>query len=1002
MVDELISRALERAAGRRPPESTYRLQFHAGFTFRDAAALAPYLRDLGVTHVYASPYLKARPGSTHGYDIVDHRVLNPEIGTREDYDAWVAALNACGLKQVLDIVPNHMGVATNDNPWWNDVLENGPASKYAEHFDIAWHASDRDDLRDRVLLPVLGNSYGDVLEAGELRLSFEAGAFWVAYYDRRFPVSPRSYALVLGHRLDDLEARLGAEAPDLSEYQSVLTAVGHLPDRTETDPAKVAERQREKEVVKRRLADLTARSDAVRQFIDETVALYNGTPGDPRSFDRLDELLGRQCYRLAYWRVATDEINYRRFFDVNDLAAVSTEREEVFRAAHELVLALLTDGTLEGVRIDHPDGLYDPQGYFHRLQRAYVLALARHAYEADPAGAATPWAEIEPAAVERVEARLAEIAGATGARRWPLYVVAEKILGAAEPLPGEWAVYGTSGYEFVNAVNGVFIDAAGERPLTRLYRELVEDAPRFAEVVYRCKRLVLQASLASELHTLTRQLDRIARKGRKTRDFTLNTLREALREVIACFPVYRSYISDLGAVHDADRQYVEAAVRRARARNPLTGPSVFDFVRRTLLLEYPDGATDADAAEQRRFVGKFQQVTSPVMAKGLEDTAFYRYVRFVSLSEVGGDPGRFGTSVEGLHWFNADRQAKWPYGLSPLSTHDTKRSEDVRARLNVLSEIPDEWGEAVRRWVRTNAGLKRAAGDETAPDVNDEYLIYQTLVGAWPLDGSPEVLSGFMTRVQDYVVKALHEAKARSSWVNPNGDYDRAAREFVAKLLDPAASQAFLDDFRPLLQRVVRLGLFNSLSQTLLKLASPGVPDTYQGTELWDFSLVDPDNRRPVDYDRRRELLGGCTAAAALTGDALLKWTADVLAHKEDGRVKVYVTHRALACRRDHPGLFSEGEYAPLAAAGARADHLFAFARTHAGASAVVAVPRLVAKLCGGAAEPLGDVWGDTTLAVPAGRWRNVFTGEVLTAADALPAADVFRHFPVALLVREG
>lgn len=1001
MVDDLIRKVTETAAARRPPESTYRLQFHAGFTFRDATAIAPYLRDLGVTHVYASPYLKARPGSTHGYDIVDHRVLNPEIGTREDYDAWVTALRECGLKQVLDIVPNHMGVATNDNPWWNDVLENGPASRYAEHFDIAWQASDRDDLRDRVLLPVLGNSYGDVLEAGELKLSFEAGAFRVAYYDRWFPVSPRSYALILGQRPEELEARLGAESPDLSEYQSILTAVGHLPDRTETDPAKVTERQREKEVVKRRLADLTARSEVVRHFIDENVASYNGTAGDPKSFDRLDELLGRQCYRLAYWRVATDEINYRRFFDINDLAALSMEREEVFRAAHELVLAFLTDGTLEGVRIDHPDGLYDPQGYFHRLQRAYLVALARKEHEAGPEGA-TPFTEIEPALVEKIEARLTEIANATGARRWPLYVVAEKILGAAEQLPGEWAVYGTSGYEFVNAVNGVFIDAAGERPLTRLYRELVDDAPRFAEMMYRCKRLVLQASLASELHTLTRQLDRLAREGRMTRDFTLYTLRGALREVIACFPVYRSYTSDAGTVHDADRQYVEAAVRRARARNPLTGPPVFDFLRRTLLLEYPDGATDADQAEQRRFVGKFQQVTSPVMAKGLEDTAFYRYFRFASLNEVGGDPGRFGTSAEGLHAFNADRQAKWPYALSPLSTHDTKRSEDVRSRLNVLSEIPDEWGEAVRRWVRMNAGLKRAAGDETAPDVNDEYLIYQTLVGAWPLAETPEALAAFVPRVQEYMVKALHEAKSRSSWVNPNADYDRATQEFVARLLDPTASQAFLDDFRPLLQRVVRCGLFNSLSQTLLKFASPGAPDTYQGTELWDFSLVDPDNRRPVDYARRNELLADCLAADSKSGDALRDFAAETLASKEDGQVKLYVTHRALACRRDNPGLFSEGEYLPLAATGTKSDHLFVFARRHKGKSAVVAVPRLIAKLCGTTPEPLGDVWGDTTLAVPKGRWRNVFTGEVLTATDALPAADVFRHFPVALLMHEG
>jgi (1->4)-alpha-D-glucan 1-alpha-D-glucosylmutase len=1002
--EELYQRAAELARTRKLPESTYRLQFHAGFTFKDAIAIAPYLRDLGVTHVYASPYLKARPGSTHGYDIVDHRELNPEIGTYEDYAAWVRTLKKCGLGQILDIVPNHMGVATNDNPWWNDVLENGLASRYAEYFDIAWQASDRDDLRERVLLPVLGDTYGEVLEAGELKLSFGSGAFWVSYYERRFPVAPRSYALVLGLRGDELARRLGADSAELQEYQSILTAVGHLPDRTETAPTKVEERRREKEVIKRRLSELAARSEAVRAFVEENVAQLNGTVGDPRSFDRLDELLNRQCYRLAFWRVATDEINYRRFFDVNDLAALSMEREEVFAAAHERILNLLADETLEGLRIDHPDGLYDPRQYFHRLQRHYLLALARREFEARPGGGPEGWQQAEENLARRIEAALSSAPSDASVRRWPLYVVAEKILAPDEPLPAEWAVYGTSGYEFVNAVNGLFVDASGERPLTRLYREFVEDYTRFPEVVYRCKRLILQASLASELHMLARQLDRLARKGRSTRDFTLDTLREALREVIACFPVYRSYISDESGVREEDRRQVTIAVSRAAGRNPLTGPQVFAFIRRMLLLEFPDGATDADKAEQLRFAGKFQQVTSPVTAKGGEDTAFYRYFRLVSLNEVGGDPTRFGTLPAELHRFLADRQARWPYALSPLSTHDTKRSEDIRSRLNVLSELADEWAAAVRRWAEMNAPRKREVGGEPAPDANDEYLLYQTLVGAWPLEpSSPEEYSKFKSRVGAYVVKALHEAKAHSSWVNPNAEYDQAAQAFVERLLDPDSAGDFLLDFRQFHRKVSHFGLLNSLSQTLLKVTCPGAPDTYQGTELWDFSLVDPDNRRPVDYGRRRDMLSSLSQAAD-GGGGIPDLVSQLLAAPEDGRVKLYVTHKALCCRRDHPALFAEGEYLPVAASGAKSDHVFAFARRLNGVPALVAVPCLVARLCGEAgALPTGAVWGDTRLVLPeefsAREWRNVFTGERLTRSE-FSAREVFRTFPLALLIR--
>jgi (1->4)-alpha-D-glucan 1-alpha-D-glucosylmutase len=983
---------------RRFPESTYRLQFHAGFTFKAATDLVPYLHALGVTHCYASPYLKARPGSTHGYDIIDHASLNPEIGSDDDYNRMVEAFRQHGLGQILDIVPNHMGVATNDNSWWNDVLENGPASRYAGLFDIAWQSSPRPELQNKVLLPVLGEPYGEVLEAGQLALTFENGAFAIGYFDRRFPIDPRTYSAILGHRIEELQRTLGPEDTALLEYESISTASRNLPDRLDTDGTKILERSREKEIIKRRLAALTAESAPVRDFIAANVTLLNGTPGDAASFDPLDRILEQQAFRLSYWRVAPDEINYRRFFDINDLAALSMEREEVFVGAHVLVLKLAAEGKLDGLRIDHPDGLYDPAQYLRRLQEHFVLACARTVIEADP----------ELASLERapLEVALRENLSADASLDTPYYVVVEKILGAGEPLLESWATHGTTGYEFANAINGLFVDTANEHAFSTLYHDFIGDETRFSELVYRKKLLILQVSLAGELHMLTHQLDRLAQKSRLSRDFTFNTLRRALREVIACLPVYRSYIADDG-IHPEDRRYIEMAVRRATVRNPLLSRRVFRFIRNMLLLEAPPGFNDADRAEQRRFAGKFQQVTAPVMAKGLEDTAFYVYNRLTSLNEVGGDPGRFGMNPDAVHAFLQDRQAKWPFALSPLSTHDTKRSEDVRARLNVLSEIPEEWAQRIHQWSRLNEAHRQQIDDVGAPDANEEYLLYQTLVGAWPLDVDAPVTEEFVRRIQAYMEKATREAKVHTSWINPNPEFDRAVADFVARLLDEAASAEFLFDLRAFLKRVIPAGLLNSLAQTLLKITSPGVPDTYQGMELWDFSLVDPDNRRPVDYARRRKLLEQLQQAIAGGQGDLKRIAADVMSKKEDGRIKMYVTLQALNVARTHPGLFTTGEYLPLRATGERASHLFAFARRKEQQWAVVVTPRLLAK-----AMPEGDLaaWGDTGVPLDAVSgpvvWRNVFTGAKLDASSTgqpfISATHLLRDFPVALLLSES
>jgi (1->4)-alpha-D-glucan 1-alpha-D-glucosylmutase len=1008
-IEALVERvAVSLLVERRLPEATYRLQFNAGFTFQDAARVVPYLHELGATDCYTSPYLKGRPGSGHGYDVVDHRVLNPEIGSEADYESFVRALRTHGMGQIFDVVPNHMGIGKS-NAWWNDVLENGPSSLYAHFFDIDWNPV-KPALRDKVLLPVLGDQFGKVLEAGQLKLGYANGRFAVSYYDHRFPVSPDSALKILRHRLAELEQRLGAESADLMEFKSIITALSHLPLRSETDAALTAERHREQGVIERRLAMLLDHCQEIRNFFQQNVRDFTGRPGDPPSFDRLDDLLNDQAYRLSYWPVASDEINYRRFFDINELAALSTERLEVFRATHELIFRLLGAGKVTGLRIDHPDGLYDPRQYLERLQRYFVLERARRVFEAEPEFRGEIWEEWEGPLGEAIARAQAD----PNAPLWrPLYVVVEKILSHDEPVPQDWPVYGTTGYEFLNTLNGLFIEPASAGAFSRIYQRRTGQETPFQELVYQKKFLILQVALSSELHMLAHQLDRLSEKNRWSRDFTLNSLRHALREIIACFPVYRSYIAE-ETIRPRDKLYVDTAVILAKRRNPAISASIFDFVRDMILLRYPDTAGEEDRAEQRRFSGKFQQVTGPVMAKGLEDTAFYVYYRLVSINEVGGDADRFGVPVLAFHAFNEQRRAHGPWGLSATATHDTKRGEDVRARINVLSELPNDWRAAVRRWFHANESHHVLREGVRAPDRNDEYLLYQTLVGAWPLGPyTAEEYAGFVARIQQYMQKAIHEAKVHTSWINRDPAYDNGVQEFVARILDPATIGPFLEDFRSFQRRVSHYGLFNSLAQTLLKITCPGVPDTYQGTELWDFSLVDPDNRRPVDYELRHRLLAELNAQAARAGPELPILARELTDAKEDGRIKLYVTSRALHCRRDHPGLFSNGEYIPLEAVGGCKDHVCAFLRRREDVCAIAAVPRLLAQLLPRSYEPpLGHkVWQDTVLRLPddvcGRRFRNVFTDEALSATmqegvAVLPLGQVLDNFPVAILLALG
>jgi (1->4)-alpha-D-glucan 1-alpha-D-glucosylmutase len=950
------------------PRATYRLQLNRDFTLRHAIELVPYLARLGVSHVYCSPYLRARPGSTHGYDIVDHNQLNPEIGTDADLDEFVAALHAHGMGQVLDIVPNHMGVMGADNGWWLDVLENGPASVYADFFDIDWYPLNV-TLSGKVLVPVLGDQYGAVLERGELKLAYDAslGSLDVWYYAHRFPIDPREYPRVLERAL-----RLAPpqDLPDSAreEFASLIRTFANLPGRDATSTEQRAERHRDKGLHKRRLVALLAPHPQLQQGLDAAIGAFNGEPGKPASFDALHELIEQQAYRLAYWRVASDEINYRRFFDINDLAALRMENEAVFEATHRRVLDLVEAGKVDGLRIDHPDGLYDPEQYFRRLQERYALA-----------------------------------ASAGGAQEWPLYVVAEKITAGHERLPKSWPVHGTTGYRFANLVNGLFVDTGARQRLERTYRAFTGDDEHWDDVTYYARRLIMRTSLASELTVLANRLLRIARADRRTRDFSYSTLRTALSEVVACFPVYRTYVRD--ALSAADRRYLQWALKKARSRSQAADVSAFDFLESVLLARPGAGDDPAMRQEMLAFIAKLQQFTAPVTAKGIEDTAFYRHFPLVSLNEVGGGPERFGMSVSGFHNASQSRARDWPHTMLATSTHDTKRSEDVRTRIDVLSEMTGPWRLALRRWSRLNRSRKRRVDGAEAPSRRDEYLLYQTLIGTVPMHQMDDTaLGAYRERLQAYMLKAVREAKLHTSWINSNEAYEQALVEFVRGLLGRREGNLFLDDFLAAVQPIARFGLLNSLSQTVIKLTSPGVPDIYRGTESWDFSLVDPDNRRPVDYPRLAAMLDE-VAGWDSTRDGLGRQVRALIETLDDGRAKLYVTWRLLGLRARHAELFRDGAYLPLRVVGAQADHVCAFARSWVGRSIVVVAPRLFASLpAAGAAPPLGpEVWQDTAIELealpPLDRVTCVLVGQTLTigAGRRIMLREALSHFPVAV-----
>ena len=865
--------------------STYRVQLHPGFGFADAAAMADYLADLGVTHLYCSPYLQAAPGSTHGYDVADPHRVNVELGGFDAHDVLTRSLAENGLGQLLDIVPNHM-VTDATNPWWWDVLANGAASRFAVVFDIGWHERP-DGVTDPVLVPVLGDHYGRVLERSELSIERVGARFTVRYYDHCFPLAPRTYETVLAGAADRVTSSVLA---DLAE------SFGALPMPRISEPGAARTRHDLIERLVADLAELFEDDPTIRAAIDAEVDAINA------DHDRLDAVLTRQNYRLARWRTASDELDYRRFFNIDSLIGVRVEDQDVFDLTHELVLRLVADGVVDGLRIDHVDGLRDPGRYLERL------------------------------------------ATATDGT----YVVVEKILEGHETLP-PWPVAGTSGYEFLIRVNDLFVDGDHEAAMTDCYADFTGESVDYDEIVRAAKHQIMRDELVTEVERVTDLLADACAARRRHSDHTRRELRDALREFVAGFPVYRTYVATGRPTSSADRAFIRAATAATRTSRPDIDDELVDLIGHLAV---------GDTADGTEFAARLQQLTAPVMAKSVEDTAFYRYHRLISLNEVGGDPSRFGRSVEQFHRLTAESAGRWPDAMTTLSTHDTKRSADVRARLNVLSEIPAEWSATVERLAEL------ATPHRSVDDLNAEYLLYQTLIGAWPIDAD---------RAVAFMDKATREAKMHTSWVDPDPEYDAAIAAFTRAVVGDERITAEIELFLRR-HRVVERGRRNSLAQTALLLTCPGVPDTYQGSELWDLSLVDPDNRRPVDIALRRLVAAETENAAA----------ADVLTRSDRGDPKLWMTRRLLRLRRERRHSFAGGDYEPLDVRGGRDDHVVAFARP----DLAVVVPRLG-----------DDEWSGTTVAVPAGDWTDALSGRSFSGGSCQLDA-LFADFPIAVLAR--
>ena len=942
------------------PGATYRLQFNSDFRFVDAIALVDYLSKLGITDIYASPILKSRKGSKHGYDVTDPTQIDPDIGSANEFEQLQNELMQHGMRLILDIVPNHMA-AGSENRWWMDVLENGSDSVFAPYFDIDWRPPSR-NLEGKVLLPVLGRPFGEALDRGELRLVLDDGKVYVEYFDSIFPLMPRSYRRLLKHRFDELKNRLPEDSPAFQEYSGIIAALSSLSETARSNSE--AEKRVRLDAVRERLRHLVSENSEIAAFIEENIAGLNGRPGEVASLCALEHLLGEQHFRLAYWQDPNEGINYRRFFAISDLVGIRVEDPLVFNATHDQIFHLCEKGAIRGLRVDHIDGLRDPEGYLNRVRERFA--------------ASHPPASDSP------------------------IVFVEKILSREESLPGEWPVSGTSGYEYLNAANGPFVCPSGARELERIYFDFIAKEMSFADVIYEKKKLVMNTLLRVEMRSLGRQVADLAAHDRYARDLLRPELADALIEVTACVSVYRTYIRNLDAP-DCAKAVIERAIQEAKARRPRLSRKCFAFLRDVLTLANPPHILPDQREERLAFVMRWQQFTGPIVAKGIEDTALYVYYPLLSLNEVGGSPEP-PKIVEREEFFKfiQERQQHWPNSLNATSTHDTKLSEDVRARLNVLSEIPEEWAKEIAAWSRENETHKQVIDGRKVPDANEEYLIYQALVGIWPSNLSE--LPAISQRLQEYATKATREAMVHTRWTEPNAAHEKAVCNFIQKILTTGENSAFLDAVARFLQNISHSGMINGLGQALLKITCPGVPDFYQGSEMWSRFLVDPDNRRPVDFQVRTKALQTLVDSMRRGDSGNAR---EMLGQWPDGRVKLYAIWKALGCRRRRPALFREGEFIPLPAAGDKSQHILSFLRRQGEEQAIVAIPRWVTSLRNSKdAAACESFWGDTNLRLPPASkaWRNVFTGKIVDGGNvagetSIPACELFADFPAALLV---
>jgi (1->4)-alpha-D-glucan 1-alpha-D-glucosylmutase len=944
----------------RVPSATYRIQLNQDFRFADTLKILDYLHDLGITDLYLSPVLAARKGSMHGYDVIDPTRINPDLGSEEEFTALQAELQNRGMGLLLDIVPNHMA-ASAENPWWMDLLENGAQSAFAAFFDVDWHPH-APSLEGKILLPILGRPFGEALDSGELKLVYNDGRFFIQYFETLLPLAPRSYYAILNHRVETLRERIGEDASDYQEYAGILVSALDLARADRRAGESAAERRLRFESARDRLRRIVNSNPDVANLVEQNLLGINGKEGDPASFGFLQRLLAEQNYKLAFWQNLNESINYRRFFTIADLVGLRVEDPIVFEATHGYILRLVARNPSAGIRIDHIDGLRDPVAYLNRLQER----LATDETKSDS----------------------------------PSYLLVEKILAPHEDLPDNWPVSGTTGYDYLNQANGVFVNPEGARELEDIYSTFIGRHQDFSDVLYEKKKLVMNTLLGVEMRTLGRQLAELAAQDRYARELDRGRLIDALIEVTACLNVYRTYTRNMDLSPQAI-QYIEEAVTAARARIPQLSSGYLNFVREVLLLLNPPHVL-ADQRESRlAFVVRWQQFTGPIVAKGFEDTALYVYHPLLSLNEVGGNPRPSeATSREDFYSFLENRQQKWPATMDATSTHDTKRSQDVRARINVLSEVATEWQDHLSRWAALNAKHKMMVFGHETPDRNEEYFFYQTLLGMWPLEQQDS--ANLLERVQGHLIKATREAMVHTRWTRPNQPHEDALQTFTARVLS-VDNQDFLHDFREFQEKIAHYGMINGLSQALLKITSPGVADFYQGSELWDLRLVDPDNRGTIDFTKRALALKNIASAEFAAPERALR---DLVTHWRDGRIKLYLIWKSLNFRRAHPDLFHEAEFIPLASAGCHSAHVLAFCRRNATSSVLIAVPRWLSQL---PAKDNQIDWCDTRVILPAGspsEWGSILspgraTTQLSHGNGCLMLQDLFRDFPVAIFQPE-